>query len=254
MEENKNTQANQAKQNVECTTCHKQVSNVIETKNGPICENCMKASSKRKYRAGGVIIGAIVVAILCGGYYYKSKSVRKGIGFNGIENVSDSMVVNVESEINTFNIASTTATSAPVLTQDPISNISDFEKIMDRNFSNAENTKADKVIIPAVSSLFAINTNCFVSGGENVIKAFADAYSKTNKQATILVEGYTCDLGSDQINTDLSKLRAEVAKHVLVNAGVPSDKIEVKWYGKTRFKEFSYKNKSEYRRVIVSIK
>lgn len=53
-------------------------------------------------------------------------------------------------------------------------------------------------------------------------------YLQTNKQATILVEGYTCNLGSDKLNQKLSELRADAVKKVLVEAGVPSDKIETK--------------------------
>lgn len=75
---------------------------------------------------------------------------------------------------------------------------------------------------------------------------------QTNKEATILVEGYTCDLGG--VNFKLSEVRAKAVKKILVNAGIPENKIEVKWYGKSRFKEFKYSSKSEYRRVILSVK
>ena len=245
---------NQTNQIAECTKCHKRVSNFIVTPNGPVCESCMNATTQRKKNVGGIIIGILVIAVLCGGYYFSSKSARTGIGFNGIENIIDSMTVNVETETVAFNISSSTAISAPVTTQNPISNISDFRRVIDSNISNAKNSKADKIIIPAICSFFSFNTNCFVSDSESIIKAFADAYLQTDKQATILIEGYTCDLGSNEINLELSKLRAEAAKQVLVNAGVPSNKIEIKWYGKTRYQEFSYPAKREYRRVIVSIK
>ena len=94
----------------------------------------------------------------------------------------------------------------------------------------------------------------FLYAVTEIVKELAKTYLQTNKQATILVEGYTCDLGGDQLNQKLSELRADAVKKILIETGVPSDKIETKWYGKSRYKEFNYPNKSDYRRVIVSIK
>lgn len=87
-----------------------------------------------------------------------------------------------------------------------------------------------------------------------MVREFAAVYNKTNKEATIFVEGFTCDLGGIDLNNKLSEVRAETVKKILVNAGIPENKIEVKWYGKSRFNEFKYSDKSEYRRVILSVK
>lgn len=38
-----------------------------------------------------------------------------------------------------------------------------------------------------------------------------------------------------------------------MNAGIPEQNIEMKWYGKSRFGEFKYSNKSDYRRVTISV-
>ena len=77
---------------------------------------------------------------------------------------------------------------------------------------------------------------------------------QTNKEAIVLVEGFTCNIGSNDINNWLSEQRAEHVQQALMSAGIPENKIEVKWYGKSRFNEFKYASKSEYRRVILSIK
>ena len=65
---------------------------------------------------------------------------------------------------------------------------------------------------------------------------------------------YYITLGGVNLNNKLSEVRAKAVKKILVNAGIPENKIEVKWYGKSRFKEFKYSSKSEYRRVILSVK
>lgn len=67
------------------------------------------------------------------------------------------------------------------------------------------------------------------------------------------MEGFTCDLGGETLNNKLSEARAEVVKNILMNAGIPEQNIEMKWYGKSRFGEFKYSNKSDYRRVTISV-
>ena len=68
------------------------------------------------------------------------------------------------------------------------------------------------------------------------------------------MEGFTCDLGSEALNNKLSEARAEAVKNILTKAGIPERNIEMKWYGKSRFGEFKYTDKSEYRRVTISVK
>lgn len=246
MEENKKKSAQDANQRVSMSTPNNENGRGEEVKN---------TNKKRKMIIGGAAIGAIIISALAGGYYYYStSSIRNGVGFDGVGQISDSMNVKVDSADVSFNLSTATAVSSPVSTQSPIANITDFHRALEKNVSDARKNGDGSIVIPSIGAMFAINTNIFVGDGEEVVIAFADTYLKTNKTAKIVIEGYTCDLGEDRINTELSKLRAETAKSVLVEAGVPSDKIEIKWYGKTRNKEFSYKDISEYRRVIVSIK
>ena len=245
MEENKKKTAQDANQRVSMSTPNNENGRGEEVKN---------TNKKRKLIIGGAAIGAIIISALAGGYYYSTSSIRNGAGFDGVVQISDSMNVKVDSADVSFNLSTATAVSSPVSTQSPIANITDFHRALGKNVSDARKNGDGSILIPSIGAMFAINTNIFVGDGEEVVNAFADTYLKTNKTAMIDIEGYTCDLGEDRINTELSKLRAETAKSVLVEAGVPSDKIEIKWYGKTRNKEFSYKDISEYRRVIVSIK
>lgn len=153
-----------------------------------------------------------------------------------------------------FDLSTATAVSSPVSTQAPISNLADFKNVFAQNVADATNENAQNVVIPSVSPLFEINTDHFINDGEALVREFAAVYNKTNKEAAILVEGFTCDLGGIDLNNKLSEVRAETVKNILVNAGIPENKIEVKWYGKSRFNEFKYADKSEYRRVILSIK
>ena len=132
--------------------------------------------------------------------------------------------------------------------------MADFKNVFAQNVANATDENSKNIIIPSVSPLFEINTDHFINDGDALVREFAAVYNKTNKEATILVEGFTCDLGGTDLNNKLSEVRAETVKKILVNAGIPENKIEVKWYGKSRFNEFKYSDRSEYRRVILSVK
>lgn len=252
-----NAAAPNVNKTVECTKCHKQVipTNGQQAHKGFVCNECIAAQRKRKRNIiGGSCASLLVAAGIATGIYVSSPTDRTVSGFAGVGEIADSMVVNVDSTKVTFDMSTATATSALVSTQAPISNIAEFKRAVKNNIADAKNGKFSNIVIPSVGTMFEINTNYFVNGGEDVVKELAQTFLKTNKQATILVEGYTCDFGGEQLNTTLSKLRAEAVKKLLVDVGVPSDKIETKWYGKSRYKDFNYPNKSDYRRVIVSIR
>lgn len=249
--------ANQA-QSVECTKCHKQVpaTRGEKTEKGFVCSECITKQKKRKHNIiVGSCVALLVAASVCGGVYMSSSdSTKTGESFDGVSQINDSMNLYVDSADVNFDLSSATAVSSPVSTQAPVSNFAEFKNLVQKNVSQAGKSKDKSIVIPTVASLFDINTNYLVSGSENIVKELADIYLKTDKKAIVLVEGFTCDLGGKELNEKLSKLRAETIKNILVDAGIPSENIETKWYGKSKFGEFNYQNKSDYRRVIVSIK
>ncbi|MBX2867361.1 MAG: OmpA family protein [Acidiferrobacterales bacterium] len=49
----------------------------------------------------------------------------------------------------------------------------------------------------------------------------------------IAVEGHTDSAGNDEFNMDLSKRRAESVSDELVFSRVPTERIEISWYGET---------------------
>ena len=254
MEEKKQqNQTSNTQQSVECSKCHKQVSSTdgVQKSNGFVCNECISNSKKRILLTsiGGVIIvAAIIVWVLAG------NSKRTGEGFEGVREIQDSVSLSVNTNEVKFDLSTATAVSSPVSTQAPISNLADFKNVFAKNVVDATDKNAKNIVIPSVSPLFEINTDHFINDGEALVREFAAVYNKTNKESTIFVEGFTCDLGGTDLNNKLSEVRAETVKKILVNAGISENKIEVKWYGKSRFNEFKYSDKSEYRRVILSVK
>ena len=254
MEEKKQqNQTSNTHQNVECSKCHKQVSSTdgVQKSNGFVCNECINKSKKRILLTsiGGVIIVAAIIV-----WAFTGNSKRTGEGFEGVGEIQDSVSLSVNANEVKFDLSTATAVSSPISTQAPISNLADFKNVFAKNVVDATDKNAKNIVIPSVSPLFEINTDHFINDGEALVREFAAVYNKTNKESTIFVEGFTCDLGGIDLNNKLSEVRAETVKKILVNADIPEDKIEVKWYGKSRFNEFKYSDKSEYRRVILSIK
>ena len=238
---------------VKCSKCHKEVASTEgETKpSGFICNDCLK-KKKRTLVIGG-LCGLAVVAIAAA-LLLTNKQSKTGTGFNGVGEIKDSMELSVGTNNVNINLSTKTAASNSVSPQAPISNLSSFKHVLSQNIEKSKKDKSGKLLIPAVSPLFGINTNYFVGDGEALVKEFASTFAKTDKKAKLLVEGFTCDLGSEALNNKLSEARAEAVKNILTNAGIPEQNIEMKWYGKSRFGEFKYTDKSEYRRVTISVK
>lgn len=236
---------------VKCIKCQKDISaeQGVESSKGILCQECASTIKKKRYVIAGAASAATVAAAI--GFFTLSPNYN---GFGGVGSINDSTSISVNGVDSLNYIEGVIAARDTISGSQPIDNIESFTTQFANNLTSSRNNKASSVIIPSISTLFEINTNYFSKGGDELVKEFAKIYLKTNKQATILVEGYTCDLGGDELNTTLSELRANAVKDVLISAGVSADNIETKWYGKSRFKDFTYADKSDYRRVIVSIK
>lgn len=249
MEENKSKSDTQL---VECSKCHKKVASTegVTKPSGFICNDCLK-KKKCTLVLGGLCSLAAVAVVAA--FLLTNKQSKTGTGFNGVGEIKDSMELSVDSNNVKINLASKTAASNTVSAQAPISNLSSFKHVLSQNIETSNKDKSGKLVIPSVSPLFGINTNYFVGDGEALVKEFAATFAKTNKKAKLLVEGFTCDLGGETLNNKLSEARAEVVKNILIDAGIPEQNIEMKWYGKSRFGEFKYSNKSDYRRVTISV-
>ena len=246
-------QGMESQKTVECSKCHKQVLSTDGEQNvkGFVCNECCKKAKKRKISG---VVGVIVIIAILVVWALMGNKQRTGEGFDGIGMIKDSISIIVDSADVRFELATTTAVSSSVVTQNPVTNLANFRRTFSENVSNAEKEKSSDLVIPSISLLFDINTNHLKNDGEALIKEFASAYNKTNKKAFILVEGFTCDLGGTNLNDKLSKLRAEKVKQILIEVGIPENMIEAKWYGKSRFNEFSYQDKGDYRRVNLSIR
>lgn len=240
---------------VKCVKCQKDVSaqNGKKTPKGFVCKSCMRKNVMRKVYAaiGGVIMVAIVGIVI---YRSQSSGESDAVGFEGVGNIQDSVAVAVEKPKEVFKLETAVAQSNPVRAGETIDNIESFRRMFAENVQKAEAANEGTVVLPNIGMLFMFDSHDVVGNVQMLLEEYAKAYLQTNRQATVLVEGFACNIGTDEANNKVSRQRAETVREALIAAGVPREKIEVKWYGKSRNGEFSYSTNKEYRKVIVSIK
>lgn len=239
---------------MKCTRCQKDVSvqNGVNTQKGFVCNDCIKkGKSKKTAIIAGCVLLLAIVGIVC--YFAQSKK-NTAVGFDGVTNIQDSINVSVQKPVAAFSLEKAVAQANPVIAGQTIDNIESFKRVFTENVRKAKEANNGSVVIPSISILFGFNSSAIPSTGNELLKEYAKAYMQTNKEAIILVEGFACNIGDNEANNWISEQRAKTIQQKLISAGIPQNKVEVKWYGKSRFNEFKYSNKSEYRRVILSIK
>jgi len=129
---------------------------------------------------------------------------------------------------------------------------SEVNAFLNNAFAKVEQGQATSIEFPGVSSLFELASADLSSEGRAVIAAFGTKLAQTNMEASVIVEGYTCDLGSVAYNDELSQRRAENAKAEL-SKYIPASKITAKWYGKRLYKKIKYSTREEHRRSNIRI-
>jgi outer membrane protein OmpA-like peptidoglycan-associated protein len=176
------------------------------------------------------------------------------IGFEGVGEINDSITMSAP-DVPAFDIGNTTAVNASVTgVSGTITDIESFKRKIKEEISKSENSNSAKLSIPSIGTLFEYRQSSLSPEGKALIDEFVKYYLKTNKKAIILIEGYTCNIGSDDVNYALSKRRAETVKDILIGDNVPESNLELKWYGKSRYSQFNYGTIQEHRRVNISIK
>jgi len=167
-----------------------------------------------------------------------------------IQTVAESKVAEPTKEI--WNTEKVTAVKSSLNGCETLTNAANFKTEWEKNLENAKTNEAKQIVIPSVGVLFELGSSVVSEEGRKLIQEFASAYLQTNKEATVLIESYTCDIGTDENNMTLSNDRANVIKAVLGNMGVTS--VEVKSYGESTYNSLSCKNREEHRRGNISVK
>lgn len=211
-----------------------------------------------------IIIISIVIGLLLivGLFMYCSHKKSVVSGSDGTINVQDTTMV--EGFDGTPNSRDTVVVDTPTFTLNtvmavggintPLNDLASFQQLMIENVSKAQSRNDGTVEFAGIYTLFDLGSAKIRPYEMTLLDKFTSVYLQTNRQAIIVVEGYTCNLGSNAINNTLSHHRVQSIQRYLIEKGIPTDNIEIHWYGKTRNSQFHYTNMGEYRRVIITIK
>lgn len=102
--------------------------------------------------------------------------------------------------------------------------------------------------------MFKINSHEISDSYKDDLAAAAGVF-KNHPETNLLIEGHTDDTGSDELNMNLSKLRAEAVSDFLKSNGIAPERLQIKWYGETqpKFANDSEENRQKNRRVELGV-
>ena len=209
---------------VKCIKCHNDVliQKGVNTQKGFVCNDCIKREKSKK---AAIITGCVLLLAIVGiVIYFVHSNKNSGVGFEGVNNIQDSVSVSIQQPITTFSIDKVVAQANPVIAGQTIDNIEAFKRLFAENVQKAKEANEGSVIIPNVSLMFSFDSSSISSKNDELLKEYAKAYLQTNKEAIVLVEGFACNIGSNDINNWLSEQRAEHVQQALMSAGIPENK------------------------------
>lgn len=99
------------------------------------------------------------------------------------------------------------------------------------NELNAKQTERGMVITLG-DVLFDTNKAVLKAGGRQSVQKLADFLSQY-PQRTVLIEGYTDSVGSEEYNQRLSERRANSVRDALADMGIGSDRVTARGYGES---------------------
>jgi outer membrane protein OmpA-like peptidoglycan-associated protein len=229
---------NKVMEGLECSRCNAKLSpEELKDDKKTICKKCQ--AKKNKKIAIIALLTVVSIGVLSSFYFKDHKEL---LGFDGVK-ITDSTAVKQKS----ISLEADAATSVAPKIENIGETITDIESFKRK----IETSKT----IPSIGVLYNLNNYNLTSSSKSLLDYFVNKYNESKSSNMFLIEGYTCDLGSEEVNNIISKERAEVVKNYLISKGIAESKIEVKWYGKNQFKTGSNvdQNRIEQRRSNISI-
>lgn len=229
---------NEVMEGLECSKCNTKLSpEELKDNKKNICKKCQ---GQRKKKIALITLLTTISVVALSSFYFKDH--KELLGFDGV-NITDSTAV----KQRTISLEAETATTVAPKIENIGETITDLESFK----REIETSKT----IPSIGVLYNLNNYSLASSSKSLLDYFVNNYNESKSTKAFQIEGYTCDLGSEEVNNIISKERAEVVKNYLISKGVAEDKIEVKWYGKSKFTVGNNIDQSriEQRRSNISI-
>ncbi len=222
----------------------------IKPKNEQVIKNDLKhntgiTASKpvgRAFFEKPMIVTLLAVALLIIAFLL-FRSCNKGI--KPIENIELQKVHSVNQKKPYKQLPSPSYQFAKGNINESIQNIEGFKRMVQEDS-----------IVPCFAIQFAKNSHKLTQKSILNIKDLISVTSLKKITISYQVDGYTCDLGTEEYNLKLATQRAETVKHELIKHGADRDMIKIKAYGESKFKPGDNIDRSRitHRTVLVSFK
>lgn len=179
------------------------------------------------------------------------------VGVSAVEEAKpDTAAIQVEAKPveEAFNLAKLRPVAWGVTENGYVESAAAFNESFDRLVAKAQEAKADRVEFPVAAIRYGLRGYDVSKVESEMVKALSEAFMKTSQEGKLLVEGYTCNVGNSAYNEKLSRQRAERVGNLLKDAGIPADKVEVKWYGETKYGQLpGVSGQEANRRVTITV-
>lgn len=163
-------------------------------------------------------------------------------------------VVEEKAEAVEFDLSKLTPVAWAIDENGYVEDATKFRSRFEEEVSKAREARGDYVNFPVSAVRYDLCGYDMSKVESDLVNAIGKAFLSTNQKGKLLVEGYTCNVGQEAFNEKLSRQRAERVGKILTDAGVPSEKVQVKWYGMTKYGTLpGVTGQEAHRRVTVTV-
>ena len=138
----------------------------------------------------------------------------------------DSIVPVEVPEIDKDTIVDVPAMQLPKRLKDHTKSVTSSEQFQD---------SIQQQVFPVIGVEFAYKSEEIREEAIALIDDFISAYNKLEVETSLLIQGFTCSIGSEKYNKKLSEKRSLKIKSVLIDKGIDASKITIESLGKEHY-------------------
>ncbi|AFU70518.1 peptidoglycan-binding lipoprotein ion transport porin, OmpA family [Psychroflexus torquis ATCC 700755] len=225
---------------IKCEKCNQLLSTGnFENDEIKICKECLKKSKRKRF-----LLWSALLIVLLGvvGIYFSNG--YKQVPKSTFEGIIDKDTLQLKQEVVKIEDTSNPEIASKIdKIGESITNIESFKRILQ-----------EKKQLTPIGLMFTIDSKMINKSDFVLLDFYIEQYQALNK-GYLLIEGYTCDLGTKSHNLELSERRNYSVEKYLIAKGIPSSKIKTKSYGEKFFERrpIIEESRIENRRVNLSI-
>lgn len=224
-----------------CTRCGKS----IGAENAKLCSTCSK---KRKILISG-IVGLVLALTLFGYWYYATNQNLKDLSSSQDGNTTLMIQDQIELDL-AVNKNLIEGKKKGTGKHEDLDAFSRQEETLESSEIDENESKG----IDDICVYFDFNSSELNEIEINKVVKYVKEFKQNKIVEKILIEGYTCNLGSDLVNYQVSDKRVQSVYEILKSNNILMDQVILKSYGKSKNSQFTFNSIEEYRQVKISLR